>query len=145
MRHGKGCGIVGDASVEIFRFDRRSRRDDFDDFAFGQAFAVRNFPDLFADDDFFTKPQKTGDIHFRRVIRDAAHRSVTSVRQRQVQKTRYFYRIPVEHFIKIAETEKQHFVFILRFYGSILRHERRRRVFRLHAANFFRAPKSLGR
>ena len=145
MRHGKGCGIIVDASVEVFGFDSRTRRDDFDDFTFGQPFAVHDFSDLFANDDFFSEPQKTGDIHFRRVIRNAAHRSISSVRQRQIQKTRYFYRIFVEHFVKIAETEKQHFVFILRFYGSILRHKRRRRVFRLHDFSCFRAPKSPGR
>ena len=33
-------------------------------------------------------------------------KSRSAVRQRQIQKARYFYRILIEHFVKIAETEK---------------------------------------
>ena len=107
---------------QIFFFECGAGRNNFDDFALGKPLAVFRQRNLFANGDFFTQPQKARDIYARSMIGNAAHRAFAAMRQSKIQKAGYFNRIAVEHFVKIAQPEKQHFRRILCFYLPVLRH-----------------------
>ena len=99
--------IVVAATVERTFVEDGAGRDHARDLAFDNAFGGSRVFHLFTDRDLFARIDQLGNVAFRRMIRESAHRDVVALGQSDVENARSVFGIAQKHFIEIAETEKK--------------------------------------
>ena len=121
------CNIIVLAARKCRLAHHRTRRNDFDYFAFRQSLSLR-VADLLTDGYFIAAIDELVDIRFGRMVRHAAHRYAVACRtalcQRKFQLFGNEQSVIHEHFIEITQTEKQYLVGMSIFYCLILLHHR---------------------
>ena len=100
------------------------RRNDAYHFPSGKGFGVLREFHLLAYGNLLSAVQQALDVVLGRMVRDTAHRRITSVRQSQIQQGRYLFGILVEHLVEVPEAEEEHHIGVLALHLLVLLHQR---------------------
>ena len=99
--------VVVTARVEHMIFEHGTRRNHPRDFAPDNPARHGRIFDLVADGHLATGADELGEVGLRRMERNAAHRHALPLGERDVENLGRFLRVLEEHFVEIAEPEKE--------------------------------------